>query len=148
MSSSRASSWPGPGTTPGEAGALPALEAAGILAARLLLAALFVVEGWLKLTSYRAIVGYMEANGVPGALLPFVILTELGGGLMVAVGLFTRAAALALAGFCLLTALLFHSVLEQSEQLIHFGKNLGLAGGFLLLALHGGGRWSLDGRRR
>jgi putative oxidoreductase len=123
---------------------LRALEAPVALLGRLLLALIFIDEGWLKITSYAGTRGYMEANGVPGALLPFVILTELGGGILVAVGLLTRLAAFVLMGFCLLTALLFHMAPDQS---VHFYKNLAMAGGFLTLAAHGAGAWSLDAWR-
>jgi len=117
-------------------------------AGRLLLALIFVMEGWIKVADYSGTVGYMEANGVPGALLPLVILTELGGGLLVAVGLFTRWAAIALAGFSILTALFFHRDIGSTAQFIHFFKNLAIAGGFLMLAAFGPGGWALDRRRR
>lgn len=120
------------------------LEGAALLAARLLLAFLFVVEGWIKIAAYPSIVAYMEAHGVSGSFLPLVIAAELGGGLCVAVGLLTRIAATGLAAFCLLTAILFHADLANSDQFIQFGKNLGLAGGFLLLAVSGAGRVSFD----
>ncbi len=123
---------------------LRALQAPATLVGRLLLALIFVDEGWLKLSNYAGTQAYMEANGVPGALLPLVIITELCTGLLVAVGLFTRCAAVALMGFCLVTALLFHMTPEQS---VHFYKNLAMAGGFLTLAAHGGGAWSLDAWR-
>jgi putative oxidoreductase len=86
----------------------------------------------------------MQAHGVDGRLLPLVILTELGGGLLVLVGLKTRWAAIALFGFCLLTALFFHSGADQAIQL---QKNVAMAGGFLALALLGPGAWSLDAWR-
>lgn len=117
-------------------------------AGRLLLALIFIIEGWIKVADYSGTVGYMEANAVPGALLPAVILTELGGGLLVAVGLFTRWAAVALAGFSILTALFFHSDIGSTAQFIHFFKNLAIAGGFLTLAAFGPGRWSLDRWRK
>jgi putative oxidoreductase len=113
-----------------------------------MLALLFVLEGAIKLGSYSATIGYMEAYGVPGVLLPLVILTELGGGLLVAAGLFARLAALALAGFCLLTALFFHRDIGTTEPFIHFFKNVAIAGGFLMLAALGPGGWSLDAWRR
>jgi putative oxidoreductase len=120
---------------------LRALEAPAALIGRLLLALIFVVEGSLKISDYAGTQGYMEAAGVPGAVLPLVILTELGGGILVAVGLLTRLAAIGLMGFCLLAALLFHMAPDQS---VHFYKNLAMAGGFLTLAAHGAGSWSLD----
>jgi putative oxidoreductase len=119
-----------------------------VLAARLLLAFIFVVEGWLKIADYSGTLGYMDSFGVPGIMLPLVILTELGGGLLVAVGLFARLAAFALAGFALLTALFFHWNLGDQEQVIHFMKNLAIAGGFLLLTANGAGAWSLDAWRK
>lgn len=114
------------------------------LVARLLLALIFVIEGWLKITNYSATVGYMESYNVPGGLLPLVILTELGGGLLVAAGLLARVAALGLAGFCLATALFFHLDLADTGQVIHLLKNLAMAGGFLMLVAFGPGAWSLD----
>ena len=117
-----------------------------VLVGRILLAAIFIYEGWLKINDPSGTVGYMEAYGVPGMLLPAVILTELGGGLLVAVGLLARWAALALAGFCLLTALFFHRDFAdvQNLQLVHFMKNLSMAGGFLMLTAFGPGGWSID----
>lgn len=123
------------------------LTDAALAAARLLLSLLFVVEGWLKIRNYAGVLDYMAGHGIPGVLLPAVIALELGGGLLVAAGLFTRWAALALAGFCLLTALLIHGNVADGNEFIQFGKNLGIAGGFLALAVAGAGRWSLDARR-
>jgi putative oxidoreductase len=71
----------------------------------------------------------------------------LAGGLAVLLGLFTRWAALALAVFCALTAVLFHGNISDGNEFIQFGKNLTMAGGFLALAASGPGRWSLDARR-
>ena len=118
------------------------------LLARLFLAYIFVVEGWEKLFRYEETAAYMDANGVPASLLPLVIMTELGGGILVALGFMTRYAAIALAGFCLLTALLFHTDFVNAEQLINFNKNIAIAGGFLALAAFGPGALSIDERRR
>ena len=93
---------------------------------------------------YAGVVDYMQSNGVDGRLLPLVILTELGGGLLVLFGLKTRWAAIALGGFCLLTALFFHL---GADQTVHFRMNIAMAGGFLLLATFGPGAWSLDAWR-
>ena len=82
--------------------------------ARAMLAYIFIVEGVGKIADYAGVAGYMQAHGVDGRLLPLVILTELGGGLLVLLGLKTRWAAIALFGFCLLTALFFHASAGQA----------------------------------
>jgi len=126
--------------------ALPLREAAALIG-RLLLAAIFLHEAYAKLTAYSAAVAYSEAFGVPGALLPLAIAVELGGGLLIAIGYQTRAAALVLAGFCVATALLFHVKLGVRNELLHFEKDLAIAGGFLVLAARGAGAWALDALR-
>lgn len=114
------------------------------LAGRVLISAIFVTAGWGKIGAYAGTQAYMEAAGVPGALLPLVILAELGGGLAVVFGLLTRLAALGLAGFSLVSAVLFHGDADPAQQ-IQFMKNVAMAGGFLFLVARGAGRFSLDG---
>jgi len=122
------------------------MEAAA-LAGRLLLAAIFLHEAFAKLTAYSAAVAYSEAFGVPGTLLPLAIAAEAGCGLLIVLGLYTRAAALILAGFCVATAVLFHAKLGNRNELLHFEKDLAIAGGFLVLFAHGAGAWALDAVR-
>jgi putative oxidoreductase len=114
------------------------------LLARAMLAYIFIVGGASYIAQYADVADYMQANGVDGRLLPVVILTELGGGLLVLVGLKTRWAAIALGGFCLLTVLFFHM---GADQTIELRKNIAMAGGFLALAVLGPGPWSLDAWR-
>jgi len=121
------------------------LTATALAAGRLLLAALFILEGWSKVRGYGAAVAYMDRFGVPSVLLPAVIALELGAGLMIALGWQTRLAAFALAVFCISAAVLFHNQLLDRGQLLHFEKDLAIAGGLLVLAVAGAGRWSVDG---
>jgi putative oxidoreductase len=118
------------------------------LAARVLLSALFLIAGLNKIGQYDAIAGYMQSAGVPAQLLPVVIAVEVVGALALIVGWKTRSVASLMAGFTVLTAVLFHGNLSNPEQLIQFLKNLSIAGGFLVLILHGPGPFSLDHRNR
>tara|TARA_R110000772_G_scaffold38354_21_gene90565 strand:- start:1062 stop:1442 length:381 start_codon:yes stop_codon:yes gene_type:complete len=119
------------------------------LAGRVLLALLFLLAGIGKLgEAYAGTQGYMEAFGVPGMLLPLVILVEAGGALLLIVGYQTRWAALALAGFSILSAAIFHSDFGDQAQMTNFLKNLSIAGGLLLLYANGPGSYSLDNRKK
>jgi putative oxidoreductase len=115
-----------------------------ILIGRIVLSIIFIQYGWSKIFGYAGTVEHMNAAGVPGALLPLVILTELGGGLLVLLGLFTRCAAIALAGFCVLAGWLFHYQPGDMMQMISFMKNVTIASGFLVLAGSGPGALALD----
>ena len=118
---------------------------------RLLLAFIFIMAGAQKITGYVGTQGYMEMMGVPGALLPLVILTELGGGIALALGWQTRLTAFALAGFSLISGVLFHLVpsfgldgMQAQGEMINFMKNVSIAGGMLMLVSLGGGAYALD----
>ena len=113
---------------------------------RILLALMFVTYGINKIFGYAGTQGYMEAMGVPGVLLPLAIALEILGGLAVMVGWHTRIAAFLLAGFSLLSALLFHANFGDQMQTILFMKNISIAGGFLMIVSLGGGAYSLDNR--
>lgn len=118
------------------------------LTARVLLAHLFVLAGISKLgAGYEATQGYMAAMGVPGLLLPLVMLLEIGGGLALIVGLFARPVAFLLAGFSVVSALIFHNKIGDQIQLIMLMKNFAIAGGLLLVVRHGAGALSLDALR-
>jgi putative oxidoreductase len=118
------------------------------LGGRILLAVMFLLSGLGKMGAYSATAAYMTSAGVPGALLPLVILTEVGGALAIIVGWKTRTVAVLLAGFCLLTAITFHRNFADQNQMINFLKNVSIAGGFLLLVANGPGPLSIDGRLR
>ncbi|HDI3020568.1 TPA: DoxX family protein [Cronobacter turicensis] len=119
-------------------------EDAGVLVARILMPILFIVSGFGKITGYAGTQQYMEAMGVPGFILPLVVLLEFGGGLAIVFGFLTRTTALITAVFTLLTAFLFHSNFAEGVNSIMFMKNFSIAGGYLLLALMGPGAYSLD----
>ena len=115
---------------------------------RLLLSALFLHEAWSKVTAYGAAMSYMQAFGVPAQLLPLAIAAELGCSVLILVGYQTRIAALVLAAFCVATAVLFHAQLGVRNELLHFEKDLAIAGGLLVLFAHGGGAWAIDAFRQ
>lgn len=115
---------------------------------RILISLIFVISGLKKIAGYAGTQGWMESMGVPGALLPLVIALEVLGGLAVILGWHTRLAAFLLAGFSLLSAVLFHANFGDQMQMIMFMKNLALAGGFLMIVSHGAGPWSIDNRNR
>ncbi len=120
---------------------------------RVLLSVMFILAGFGKVTAYAGTAGYMAAMGVPGALLPLVILLEVGGGIAILLGWQTRIAAFLLGGFTVLAGLIFHLLpstgmegMEAMTQQLMFQKNLAIAGGFALLYAFGPGAWSLDNR--
>ena len=115
-----------------------------LLLGRTGLALIFIISGLAKIGGYEGTQGYMDAMGVPGSLLPLVIALEVGGGLAILAGLFTRTSALALAAFSLASGVLFHFDLGDLAQFNNFFKNIAIAGGFLVLAAQGAGRFSLD----
>ena len=114
------------------------------LGGRILIALIFVLSGLNKIGAIEDTQGYMEAMGVPGTLIYPTILFEVGAGLAIVVGYQTRIVALALAGFCLVTAFIFHNDLADQTQFVMFMKNVAMAGGFLFLARDGAGEPSLD----
>jgi putative oxidoreductase len=117
------------------------------VAGRILLAHIFILSGYGKIAGYAGTQAYMASKGVPGEMLPLVILLELGGGLAILAGFMTRWAALALALFCVASAILFHFQPGNQAQMINFMKNLAMAGGFLVLAQAGAPYLSIDALR-
>ncbi len=114
------------------------------LLGRILLAAFFIPGGIGKITAYAGTVAYMTSHGVPGWLLPLVILTELGGGLLLLVGWHTRIVAFLLGGFSILAVLIFWmNPTGQIEHLLR-GAELAVAGGLWVLAARGASGWSVD----
>ena len=114
------------------------------LLGRIGLSLIFIISGWGKIAGYLATQQYMGSAGVPGGLLPLVIALELGGGLAILAGVYTRWVAVALAAFSVVSALVFHANLADPAQAILFWKNFAMAGGFLMLAANGPGPLSIE----
>lgn len=119
-----------------------------LLVGRLGLSLIFILSGIGKLAAWHATTKVLIAHGLPPGLLPLVVFAELGGGLAVLFGLLTRWAAAGLFLYAILTAVLIHNNFADHGQWINFMKNLAIAGGFLVLAVHGPGGLSLDALRR
>src|SRR5436190_16484207 len=119
------------------------------LAGRILISAIFLISGVMKLAAPAGTIGYIQSVGLPlpELGLAIAVVVEIGGGLALILGYRTRAAAAALALFTLATALLFHFNLADQNQFIHFFKNLAITGGLLQIVAFGAPRLSLDARR-
>jgi putative oxidoreductase len=122
-----------------------------ILVARLLLAALFLIFGWRKLVDFSGTVSRLVQDGAPLPVLSAVIaiFMELPVAFAVAIGAFTRPAAVLLALYTLGTALIAHHYwtvtgADKVDNMESFYKNLSIVGGFLLLYVTGAGKYSID----
>ena len=126
-----------------------------IFIARIALAVLFLWGGVMKLLGYTGFVGYLHSKGVPFVQVaaPIATAVEALGGLLLIVGFKVRPLALLMAVYTVAAAVLGHdfwNVVDaglQRDMVIHFWKNIGIAGGFLLLFVTGAGRFSVDGAR-
>ena len=121
------------------------------LVGRILLAVMFIISGFGKIAGFDGTVGYIASKGLPIAQLVAIgtIAVELGGGIMLAVGFKARWAALALAIFTLLAAIIFHNfwaaeAAQKMSQQINFMKNISIVGGMLMVFAFGPGRLSVD----
>jgi putative oxidoreductase len=120
---------------------------------RVLLALIFIVSGLQKLGDPAGTAAYIASGGLPGILVWPTILVEVVGGVLLAAGYQTRFAALALAGFTLLSGVLYHLVpagaaegMAVQMQIIMFMKNVSIAGGLYFVFALGAGAWSVDAR--
>lgn len=124
-----------------------------LLLSRILLVALFVLFGYLKITDLHGTTAAMATEGLPLPGLTAIVATilEFFVGIAVLFGYFTRPLALLLAAYTLATAFIGHhywtmSGSEHIANMINFYKNLSIVGGFLLLCLSGPGKYSIDGK--
>lgn len=111
---------------------------------RLFLSMIFIFSGFTKITGYAATQGYMESMGVPGMLLPLVIALELFGGIAILLGFKARLIAVLFVGFNIVSALIFHQFWIDESQMNPFMKNIAIAGGFLMIFVHGAGAYSIE----
>ena len=121
---------------------------------RFLLAFIFIFAGFGKLGDVQGTAGYISSGGLPGFLVYPTIALEIVGGLFILVGYQVRVTALLLAGFSLVSGVLYHYLpaqglegFAQMAEMNQFFKNVSIAGGFLLLTALGAGAWSLDNRQ-
>lgn len=116
---------------------------------RILLAAIFLWSGLGKVLDPASALGYIGSVGLPlPALgLGIAIVAELAGGVALVLGYRTKLVAALLAVFSIATALVFHSAFGDQNQLIHYFKNVAMAGGLLQVAAFGAGPIGIDSRR-
>ncbi|MCB1449672.1 MAG: DoxX family protein [Nitratireductor sp.] len=120
-----------------------------LLAARILLALIFILAGAMKFGGIEGTAGYIASVGLPAATLLawLAAIFELVAGIAILVGFQTRNVAYLLAAFCIFTGFVFHFQPADQIQFTMFLKNLAMAGGFLALAVAGAGSLSVDSRR-
>jgi len=116
------------------------------LCARILISALFFINGIFKIMNYDGAISWMEGYGVPGVLLIPAILLEVLGPVLIILGYKTKITAAILSLFCLITAIIFHNDFSDQMQLTSFLKNIALSGGFLFLVINGSKKFSLDNK--
>jgi putative oxidoreductase len=114
---------------------------------RFFLATIFVGGGLNKIAAPHAALAYISAAGLPLSAYALSIAIEVGCGLLLILGFHTKAVALILAGFCIVTAGSFHTNFADQNQMIHFLENFAIAGGLLQVVTFGPGALSLDSRR-
>ena len=116
------------------------------LIGRILISALFLLNGIFKISNYDGTIGWMESFGMPGILLIPAIILEIAGPVLIIIGYKTKLAAGLLSLFCIATAFIFHNDFANQMQFTSFLKNFALAGGFLILFVNGAKGFSLDNK--
>ena len=114
---------------------------------RLLISLMFLMSGLNKIGNYSNTSGWMESMGVSSSFLPLVITLEILAAVAIIIGWKTKIAAFLLAGFCIISGIIFHSDFSNQLEIIMFMKNIAIAGGFLFLVVNGPGKFSIDNRR-
>jgi putative oxidoreductase len=119
-----------------------------LLIGRLLLSLIFLHESMTLIGGFTAASAYIAKAGVPRFMLLPTFALQFGAGIMLAFGFRARLGALCLGLFCLVTAFLFHTNFANKNELLHFEKDLAIAGGLFVLMVKGAGAWSVDGLLR
>tara|TARA_B100000408_G_C10200013_1_gene182494 strand:- start:63 stop:434 length:372 start_codon:yes stop_codon:yes gene_type:complete len=111
---------------------------------RILLSAIFLINGIGKIFNYEGTIQYMENFDVPGYLIIPAITVEILFPILLIIGYYTKFSALVLSLFTLALAVIFHTDFSNQMQLMSFLKNIAIAGGFLIIFVYGPGKYSLD----
>ena len=114
------------------------------LIARFFISSVFLLSGYNKIFNFDQTVSWMEGYGVPGLLLWPTIILEIILPILIIIGYKTQISAILLAIFSITTAIIFHTDFGNQMQIVAFLKNLGLAGGFIFIALNGPKDWAVD----
>ena len=114
------------------------------LVARILISALFLLNGVFKISNYEGTIEWMEGFGIPGVLIIPAIILEIVGPILIMLGYKAKIAAAFLGLFCIATAFIFHNDFSDQMQFGSFLKNIALAGGFLFIFINGTKDFSLD----
>ena len=114
------------------------------LVGRIFISLIFLLSGINKIGNYEGTIGWMESLGMPEIFLIPAIILEIGAAILIIVGFKVKISAVLLSVFCIVTAVIFHNDFSNQMDFIGFMKNIGLAGGFLLLAVNGAKDFSLD----
>ena len=118
------------------------------LIGRIFISSVFLLSGYNKIFSYENTVTWMEGYGVPGLLLWPTIVLEILLPIFIIIGYKTQLSAILLAIFSITTAIIFHLDFSNQMQIIAFLKNLGLAGGFLFIAINGPKDFAVERKKK
>ena len=118
------------------------------LIGRIFVSSIFLLSGYNKIFNYSGTVSWMEGFGIPGFLLAPAIILEIILPILIIVGYKTQLAAALLAIFSISTGVIFHLDLNDQMQTIQLLKNLGLAGGFLFIAVNGPKEWAVETKKK
>jgi putative oxidoreductase len=118
------------------------------LVGRIFISSIFLLSGYNKIFNYSGTISWMEGFGIPGFLLVPAIILEIILPVFIIVGYKTQITASFLAIFCIATGIIFHLDFTDQMQTIQLLKNIGLAGGFLFIAVNGPKEWAIETKKK